>query len=83
MGKFWRHLAALTKKNSILWRRTPCCACFEILIPALLMAFLVVLRHFIPAAPVDSEAMLKNNMPVFPGVTYYNGWWANRTHPWN
>lgn len=73
MAKFWRHLKALTKKNGILWIRTPCCACFEILVPAILMAFMVILRHYIPVAPIDSDAMLKNNMPVFPGVTYYKG----------
>jgi len=74
-----RHLKALTKKNSILWYRTPCCAFFEFFVPAFLMAILCVLRYFIPYTHVDAQGMLKKNLPIFPGVTYYEGWWSNNT----
>ena len=45
MAKCWRHFCALTKKNGILWYRTPVCAFFEFIVPAILMIVLCVVRE--------------------------------------
>lgn len=80
MAKCWRHFTALSKKNAIVWYRTPLCAIVEILTPALLMIILCVLRAEIPLTTTDAKGMLKKTLPVFPGVAYYeNGYWYNST----
>lgn len=70
MTKCWRHFKALSKKNAIVWYRTPFCALTEVLTPALLMLILCVLRINVPSVPTDAEGMLAKKGPVMPGVGY-------------
>lgn len=70
MTKFCRHFKALNRKNLILWRRTPTCAVFEILLPAALMCLMVWLRTKVQVKHTDLTALEKYKHPVFPGLTY-------------
>ena len=76
----WRHFRALSKKNAIVWYRTPTCACIEILTPAALMALLCILRVYIPTTDTDAKGMLSHNLPVYPGTVYYEGAWQPDSH---
>ena len=73
MAKCWRHFKALSKKNAIVWYRTPFCAIIELIAPALLMLILCVLRKHVPSTPTDAEGMLAKKGPVMPGVGWEDG----------
>lgn len=68
MTKFWRHFTGLSKKNAIVWYRTPVCAIIEILTPALLMVLLCVLRVQIPLTESDPKGMLGKKLIINPGI---------------
>ena len=57
-ARLMRHFKALTRKNFILWYRTPCFSALEILLPLLLMILLACLRNLVPFTFVDEEGML-------------------------
>ena len=70
-----RHFKALTRKNMILWYRTPCFSALEILLPCLLMIVLACLRSLVPFTYVDQEGMLDKKLTIMPGLSYNNGIW--------
>lgn len=82
MGKHksFRHFKALTRKNFILWWRSPLCSLFEIVAPIILMVALTVIRMQVPTTKVDQEGMLKKKFAVFPGAPYKGlGTWIGNT----
>ena len=74
MAKCWRHFVALTKKNAILWSRTPICAVFEFAVPAFLMAMLCVVRINVPSTPVDAAGTLADKLWTYPSVSFLENW---------
>jgi len=79
MTKCLRHFRALTKKNAIVWYRTPFCALFEFLVPVILFTALCIIRIHIPLTQVDQEGIMNKKLPVYPPVAYYQGYWSNST----
>ena len=70
MTKICRHFKALNRKNLILYKRTPSCAIFEILLPAALMCIMVWLRTMVHVKHTDLTSLAKYRHPVFPGLSY-------------
>ena len=67
---FCRHFRALARKNCINWRRTPVCSVLEILLAVVLMAGLVVFRHFVDTTSVDTQGMLDKKGPVYAALQW-------------
>ena len=67
---FCRHFRALARKNCINWRRTPVCSVLEILLAVVLMAGLVVFRHFVDTTAVDTQGMLDKKSPVYVALQW-------------
>jgi hypothetical protein len=71
------HFSALMKKNFILWYRNCCCACLEIMIPALFLCVLFVIRSAskkaeVPELPFNDAAIpiVPNNLgPEYPTLS--------------
>ena len=70
MAKLCRHFKALNRKNFIVYRRTPICALFEIILPVGLMCLMVWLRTLVHIKETDKTSLEKYKHPVFPGLKY-------------
>lgn len=76
MANICRHFKALNRKNQIVYRRTPACALFELVLPCALMGIMVWLRSMVEIKHTDLEALEKYKHPLFPGLKYSDrfGW---------
>lgn len=54
------HLRALLKKNWILWKRSWCVSCLEIIIPALFVFILVAFKQAIPTEDIAENSYYDN-----------------------
>ena len=63
-----RHFKALTRKNMILWYRTPWFSALEIILPMALMIVLCIIRAKVPFTFVDEEGMLRKKGFAMPGI---------------
>ena len=63
-----RHFKALTRKNMILWYRTPWFSALEIIMPMVLMIVMCIIRAKVPFTFVDEEGMLQKKAFAYPGV---------------
>ena len=61
----YKHFAALTKKNWIIYKRNPCSAVCGIITPLLLMLIMVWLRTKVTPTDVDSNSLLKLSHPIY------------------
>ena len=76
MAKLCRHFKALNRKNLIVYRRTPICAIFELVLPCGLMCLMVWLRTLVRIKHVDLSSLERYKHPVFPALDYssFTGW---------
>ena len=74
-SKCMRHFKALTRKNLILYIRSPLCSIVEILIPIVLMALLTWFRIKVPLQKTDLESLQKYKHPSFPVLRYQRNSW--------
>jgi len=65
-----RHFKALSRKNLMIWRRSPLCAVFELLLPCALISIIVWLRTKVEIKHTDLQSLEKYKHPVFPGLHY-------------
>ena len=64
MGQF----KALSQKNWILWKRSPCGNIIEVLVPIFFIAFIVAVRRLIVVDVYESQSFLTNpnyTAPIF------------------
>ena len=70
MAKLCRHFKALNRKNLIVYRRTPICAIFELVLPCGLMCLMVWLRSMVRIKHTDLTSLEKYKHPLFPALAY-------------
>lgn len=54
----------------MIWRRSPLCAVFELLLPCALISIIVWLRTKVEIKHTDLQSLEKYKHPVFPGLHY-------------
>ena len=74
-SKCMRHFRALTRKNLILYKRSPMCSVVELVIPVVLMLLLAWFRNKVPLQKTDLEALQKYKHPSFPVLRYQRNSW--------
>ena len=67
-----QHIKALLRKNWILFKRSCCCSCCEMLLPILFAFLLLIIRSRIPKTDIAQTSYIDQAhliaMPVFPLV---------------
>lgn len=76
MGRNWRHVKTLTRKNCINWRRTWLGSLMELLIPALIMGALCFYKVNEAPETVPEEKLLHYASAQYPvaqqiGINHY------------
>ena len=70
MGTGWRQWKALTRKNSINWRRKIKCSILELLCPIIAMGFMVLLRWKVHASSGSQNSLFLQKTPTFLPLSY-------------
>ena len=67
------HLRALLKKNWILWKRSWCVSCLEIIIPALFAFILVGLKQVAPVEDIPENSYYDSSgwLYSYDGTAHY------------
>ena len=76
MGRNWRHVKTLTRKNCINWRRTWIGSLMELMIPALIMGALCFYKVNEAPETVPEEKLLHYASAQYPvaqqkGINHY------------
>ena len=66
MGRNWRHVKTLTRKNCISWRRTWLGSFCELLMPVLVMSALCIYKLNSEPERTDEESLLRYASAQYP-----------------
>ena len=76
MANSCNHLKALLKKNWILFKRSPCASCCEIIAPIVFVIILALIRSVVDKSSVKETSYITKSTE-FPPNPRLNPAWAN------